>query len=655
MGRAKLEPGARVLIDGVQHHFVRKVSTDTWHLEQSRTKRPIEVSERELLRKLANGTLVFETDALLPSPRPQSFDPDDPLLAKAKLRLSYVLAVEGHPTTKSIYELVILEVWRKHGGNGPKPSFGSVYSWVKKYRRSLSDIRSLVDNHAARGNRDPRFEAEVVAICTESIELKYLCPERGTIQDVLDHALMQVKRRNSIRLASDRLKEPTRRLIKRMINALPAVDVHVARHGHDAARHLYRGVKGHTISSAPMEVAECDNTVLDVNLVDERPNILLGRPYCTVIIDHYSRYVLGVEVGFEPPSFMPVARCLKNASRPKTDLNEQYPSITSDWNAYGLMRQLNVDNGSDFASEALELACQSFGVELRSGARKTPWFKPIIERFFGTLNREVCHKLPGSTFSNIVEKGDYDSEKAALLTLKELKELITKWICDVYHQRPHRTLGVSPAQAWASSIQFEDVFLPTDLVELDAVLRVPHTRKLTHKGVEYEGLLYNSPELVALRSRQGHTFAVDIRVDEGDLGAIFVLPSRFAIPLRVPCLQPEYASGLSLWRHKVYKNYAAQQREGATSTSDWLEGKEAIHQRVQELRASGKRRGAKRVGRLLTTEQPSIARPPLYVAGPVDLNVPKADPGFQGTMLHAPKAPTVQFKAQRKEPITREY
>ncbi|MDR3736464.1 MAG: hypothetical protein P4L10_13130 [Acidobacteriaceae bacterium] len=50
------------------------------------------------------------------------------------------------------------------------------------------------------------------------------------------------------------------------------------------------------------------------------------------------------------------------------------------------MRELVLDNGLEFHSESLEQVCYSPGIEMHYSARREPWFKGKIERFFGSLN-----------------------------------------------------------------------------------------------------------------------------------------------------------------------------------------------------------------------------------------------------------------------------
>ena len=44
-----------------------------------------------------------------------------------------------------------------------------------------------------------------------------------------------------------------------------------------------------------------------------------------------------------------------------------------------------------------------------------------VERVLGTL-MQLIHQLPGTTFSNLTERGIYDAEGRAVLTLAELEK-----------------------------------------------------------------------------------------------------------------------------------------------------------------------------------------------------------------------------------------
>jgi len=347
--------------------------------------------------------------------------------------------------------------------------------------------------------------------------------ERNTIQEAYEDALLRVMKENELRPDFDKLPPPTRRFVTRLIADIPEFEKYSARYGHDAALKKFRSVQGHRVCSAPLGRAEIDHTHLDLFVVDDKTSLPLGRPYITACIDSYTRCILGIYAGFNPPSYQSVAACLKDCFLPKVNLREEYPEIVNEWAAHGVMRQLVVDGGQEFYSKSLEQVCLSLGIEWCAAPRREPWFKGKIERFFGTFNRSIAHGIPGTTFSNIFEKDDYDPSKHAVVTFSTLKWIIRKWIADIYHQEIHRSLQTTPARMWASSIRPEDIRLPDESTQLDAIMGRVYRRVLTHKGIEFAGLFYSSPALNDLRIKEGSNLDVEIRVDESDIGSIYVV------------------------------------------------------------------------------------------------------------------------------------
>lgn len=335
----------------------------------------------------------------------------------------------------------------------------------------------------------------------------------------------------------------------------------------------------------------------------------LGRPWLTICIDRHTRCILGIYIGFEPPSYLTVGKCLKHAFLPKTDLKQQYPDIRHDWAAHGVMELLYVDNGLEFHSISLEQACYAFGVEIVFTPRKTPWYKGEIERFNGTLNRSLSHGIAGTTFSNIFDKDDYDPAKHAVVTLSTLRLIVYKWIADYYHQKPHRSLdNQTPAVMWSSSIRAEDIHLAHDPAQIDVLLGKAVADKLvSHKGIEINNLLYNSIDLMQLRRQRGDTFKVDIRVDESDLGHIFVILDGGQDYLEVPALNQEYAKDMTLWLHNLCRKYA-KEHFSKTDIYSYARAKTEIREIVERGLNIKSKKSHSKVGRYLDTNKQAISK-----------------------------------------------
>lgn len=557
MGVAYFEKNATVLIDKVPHTLKRKVDGEFWQAEDERTGRIREYRISELQKLYSLGSLVFAHDPSF-SPREAAYQEKlqrsivgmlehaGKAWERAKMRRAYVLAVKDLPSTEQIMEVEIRKVWERMGSSGPIPNWTTVNRWKRRYISSGDDIFGLTSKDHLKGNKDSRYPKEVFEIIEDSIENIYLRRERKTVTDTFDDVVVRVERENDLRPESMKLPIPGKRMVKRVIDSIDAFDRYAARYGHMAAVKKFRSVLHMNVAHRPLETAELDHTKLDLFVVEDKTGVPLGRPWVAVCIDSNTRCILGIYIGFEPPSYLTVARCLKHAFLPKVDLHERYPDIKNTWDAHGVMDKLVLDNGLENHGNSLDAACFSLGIEMQYTPRKTPWWKGKVERVIATLNRGVAHGNPGTSFANIFDRDDYDPAKHAVVSLSTLRAGIHKWIVDVYHQRPHRSLDdVPPAVKWSSSIAVEDIKLPEDPARLDAIMgRVDH-RVLTHQGIEFEKFFYNSQELATLRRRLGDKLDVELRVDDSDLGHIHVIAPDKTTVIRVPCLNLDYARGLS--------------------------------------------------------------------------------------------------------------
>jgi putative transposase len=585
--------GTKIFIEKNEYLLIRKVNDNLWQAEEKNTNRIKEINDEDLKNLYLTGKLNFSEYQLKGSNKLSTslvlnHDLSSEEWEILKMKLAYVKAIQYLNNTESATTPAIKEVWEKLGMPVSPPSWISVYRWKKRYLQAGQDIRALANNKKKSGNRTARYPDEIITIMEEGIDNYYLKPEKRSVNDTYELIKALVNRENDLRPPSMQLPLPGLRLLRRMIHSISAYDLYAAREGKESANNKFRGVHSHRITKGPLERAEIDHTRLDLMLLDDS-GLPVGRPWLTTCIDDYSRCILGIVIGFEPPSFHTVAQCLKSAILPKTYLKEKYPTVKNDWPAFGIMRELVVDNGQEFHSTSLENACLSLGIEIHYAPRKNGAFKGKIERFQKTLNNDLAHPNPGTTFGNILDRGEYDPEKHAVISLKIFNTILHKWIADVYHQKPHRTLNTSPYLFWKGSIDISEIGLPQDMSELDIILGRSEMRTLTHKGIELNGLSYNSNELTALRKRLGEKLVVDIRFDDFDLGSIIVFSPNKDEKFRVPALLKEYAVGLSSYQHRICKKYASG-KFGRTDERAYLEAKLELIELIAGLGEKGTRK-----------------------------------------------------------------
>lgn len=612
MATGSFRVGQRLRLDGELCRIHRDLGQGKLILERLSTGQYQEHSIPDLLRRWETGELLLESggmksaqEAALHGAYQDAFHQSYPAeeLEQAKARLVYVQGLRALPRTQSLMAGVIEEIWKNELSSPGRTTLSSaphpatVARWIRNYEAANDDIRSLMARHSDKGNHEERIHEVVGTMVQDAIELEYLTSERPPLKELWRSLKGQVALRNKTRLPSEQLRPPSYKYLKARVQELPAYDVYRARYGQRAADIKFRAAGANFLASRPLSRASMDHTRLDLFVVDAQTFLPLGRPWLTLVIDEYSRYVLGYYIGFEEPSNVSMSRAVKHAIAPKT----LSPNVKQSWDAWGAMEVLVVDNGLEFHGRALEAGAGRYGINIQFCPRKKPWFKGKVERFFGTLNTGLLAAIQGKTFASVLEKGDYNPAKNAVITLATLREVVETWIVDVYHHSDHRGLGCTPAQSWSAGLTTIDCgcdgpcscavdrYLPASSIEMMAAFSHSTTRVLTHKGIEHDTILYNSDELGALRALHGERLTVEIRVQSDDLGAIVVVAPDQKTLLKVPALDQAYAAGLTSWQHAVCKRYRRRLQEDDNRQIGLLDAKQRIKELIRRDVLAGSR------------------------------------------------------------------
>lgn len=320
--------------------------------------------------------------------------------------------------------------------------------------------------------------------------------------------------------------------------------------GKNRARYEFANVGEAPETTRILERVEADHTPLDINVLHDETRTLLGRPVLTILIDHYSRMVMGFQISFEEPSYASAAMAIGSAVLQKDDLLEFY-GVEGDWPAHGVMESMVADNGSEFWSENLDMAISEVGSVLQYAPVRSPNYKGVVERFFLTLKTGLIDSLPGKT--NGVGNGsdEYIAEKEAKLTLTEFKERFLKWLVNIYHRESHGKEEKSPLDIWNESAR-EFPVVEEDVKRIETILMCTDTRTLRRSGIQYENLEYNSEPLRDIYRREG-VVELMIKYNPFDIGHIYVWDNLNKIYIRVQCVNYKYAKGLSMYAHKAIR------------------------------------------------------------------------------------------------------
>jgi len=615
MSVQRFSTGKQFIWQGIVYEVKRLLSGSMILIENVQTAESRPVSFPDLAQALFAAELAFivpgHPTSPGPTPQPATFSDYPPhRRAGAKYRLAVIrplLALGPAERTRERVAARVAEI--KQAGpadpsvSTPAASSASVYRWIKDYERSGNDIRALVSNSRQQGGKDQaRLPDNAEAIIHAVIQDRYYVSERVTSDDIYREVALRIAEENRFRPAAERLATPSRTTIWRRIEALDEQGKLIAKRGQRRAQQQATQYGQMTYPSIPLERVEIDHTAMDLIVVDNRDNLPLGRPTLTYCLDTTTRYPLGFYVGFDPPSYLTVMECLHHAILAKGDVRGTY-GTQHDWIACGIPAGLAVDNGKEFIGADLRDACHALGIALTQMPIRTPHFKATVERMFGTLNTGLLHTLPGTTFSNPQQRGDYESAQEACIDLRDLDTLLHLFLLDVYAESFHRGLGGIPAREW-EAITHEGFFprLPASAEELQILLGRVTQRVIQPYGIEFLRLRYNSPDLAPLRTHLAGAKA-KIKYDPTDLGGIHVYDPQEQTYIAVACLDGEYAQGLSLWKHRVILNLARQE-EAQVDVLGLARAKRRIQEIVEKSRADKKIKRRARLARWTTGGKP---------------------------------------------------
>jgi putative transposase len=339
------------------------------------------------------------------------------------------------------------EVWRTRESvaiqaRAAKVHTATVYHWLKLYEQT-GRVSALLPTRPDGGRGKSRLSQEVEAIINDTLENYYLKQQKPSAQKTC----LEV-----IRLCRQvKLKPPHPNTVRQRIAALSEELKMKRRRGAKAAREKFEPAAGAFPGADwPLAYVQIDHTMLDIILVDDLHRLPVGRPWITLAVDVFSRMVTGFYISFDPPGSMSVGLCLTHSILPKEKWLAKY-NISTPWSCWGLMGTLHADNAGEFRGQMLKRACAEYGINLEWRPVAQPSYGAHIERLLGTVLKEI-HSLPGTTFSEPKEKGEYNSEKEAAMTLSELEEWLAVFITQVYHQRIHNELRTSPIKRYEEGL-----------------------------------------------------------------------------------------------------------------------------------------------------------------------------------------------------------
>lgn len=400
-------------------------------------------------------------------------------------------------------------------------------------------MTDLAPRFSSGGKGKTRIEDVVEKTIMDVIESFYLTRQRRSVASIVREI-----RKRCIELG---YSPPARNTVEARIGTLDPKRVTHSRDGYDAAKRLNPIVGETPIPASPLDVVQIDHSPVDVIVVEEISREPIGRPTLTLSIDVFTRCIVGMLLTLEAPSATSVGLCLAHTVSKKEAYLLRLGLQDVEWPMHGKPKCIHVDNAAEFHSDALERGCEQHGIARDFRPKRQPHYGGIIERVIGTAMK-MLHELPGTTFSNVQQRGKYDSAANAVLTLQELEKWLVLAVAS-YHKSIHSTLKMPPEMFWKTTIQQDKVFSVRNerafLVDFLPVIK----RNIGRHGFVIDHISYYADTLkpwIARRDRMGKFI---IRRDPRDLSRVWVLD-----PASKEYIELAYRSisnpSVTLWEHR---------------------------------------------------------------------------------------------------------
>jgi len=385
-----------------------------------------------------------------------------------------------------------------------------------------------------------RLNTQKSDIIDAAIDDTYLTREKPPVSKLV----REVNRR----LRKVGLKEVMATTVQRRVDRLPADLVLRRREGPKAARdkigpHTCRYEVEH-----PLDVIQIDHTLADVIVLDDIHRQPIGRPWLTLAIDIRTRMVFGFHVTLRAPCECSVAYALEQGIRTKAAWLAAR-NITAPWPVSGIPQALHLDNAREFKARGLLWGCRRHGIETVPRPVKVPHVGGHIERLIGRLMGEV-HLLPGTTFSDPRQRGDYDAEGRARITRSEFERWLALQIVGIYHASEHRQLLRPPLAVWEEAIAALPAHRRREPPANDDPLLLDflpfRTPAIDGQTIQLFNLVYHDPILKHWQVRREKPI---VRYDKRDMSQVWVFDDAadryWPISLRDP-----NPGRISFWEHQ---------------------------------------------------------------------------------------------------------
>ncbi|BAY22644.1 HMG-I and HMG-Y, DNA-binding protein [Calothrix sp. NIES-2100] len=316
----------------------------------------------------------------------------------------------------------------------------------------------------------------------------------------------------------------------------------ISRHGERRFNLRHRATLGDSTQMAfgPGSVFQIDATIADVYLVSSlNRSQTIGRPTLYLVVDVFSRLIVGFVVTLEPSSWLGAMLALENVTEDKVEFCRGYGiNITeAEWASHHLPKELIADRGEFEGYNADNLVNSILNIDIHNTSPYRADMKGIIEQSFNQLNNERIHWLPGSV-KKLPERGDRDYRLDGVLTLHEFRQLMILSILDHNNEKCMYDYPMSqymiqdevepyPANLWQWGVENRVGSLHWKSRDLILLNLLPSAKaSITREGIVFNKLHYTCElamhEQWFVRARNKGSWRIDVAYDPRLVNQIYI-------------------------------------------------------------------------------------------------------------------------------------
>lgn len=285
---------------------------------------------------------------------------------------------------------------------------------------------------------------------------------------------------------------------------------------------------------------QIDATIADVYLLSriDRTKII-GRPVIYIVIDVFSRMIVGLYVGLEGPSWVGAMMAIANTVTDKQAFCKKFNIVIEphEWPCHHLPSTILGDKG-EIEANIINTLMNNFNVLIENASAYRADWKGIVEQRFKLLPAIFKPYVPGYIETDFRERGGKDYRLDAVLDLDQFTQIIIE--CTLYYNNDHEfknydrdrdlaseNIPAVPVELWEWGIanrsgQLRDY--PEELVKFS--LLPSKLATVTMFGIKLGGVYYTCQrameELWFDSARQNKTWKVKVSYDPRDANVIYL-------------------------------------------------------------------------------------------------------------------------------------